>query len=67
MFISDLYHFLDLPEGTPGPAHRMAEHLCDIVRAATAGDAGGRLGERVGLPTSPGQPSLPRSIDRAGN
>ena len=40
MFISDLHHFLDLPEGTPGPAHRMAEHLCDIVRAATAGDAG---------------------------
>ena len=40
MFISDLHHFLDLPEGTPGPAHRMAEHLYDVVRAATAGDAG---------------------------
>jgi hypothetical protein len=40
MMVTDLHHFLDLPAGTPGPARRLAEHLSDIVRAATAGDAG---------------------------
>lgn len=40
MFVSDLRHFLDLPEDAPAPARRMAEHLTLIVRAATAGDAG---------------------------
>ena len=40
MLVADLTHFLDLPEATPGPARRLAAHLGDIVRAATAGDAG---------------------------
>ncbi|MGH3527742.1 MAG: hypothetical protein ACRDQ6_10590, partial [Pseudonocardiaceae bacterium] len=40
MFVTDLHHFLDLPENTPGPVRRLAEHLSNIVRAATAGDAG---------------------------
>ena len=40
MFVTDLHHFLDLPAGAPGPARRLAEHLSNIVRAATAGDAG---------------------------
>jgi hypothetical protein len=40
MFVTDLHHFLDLPPGTPGPARRLAGHLSNIVRAATAGDAG---------------------------
>lgn len=40
MFVTDLHHFLDLPDDTPGPARRLAEHLSNIVRAATAGDAG---------------------------
>ena len=39
MFVTDLHHFLDLLEDTPGPARRLAEHLGNIVRAATAGDA----------------------------
>jgi len=38
--VTDLHHFLDLPPDTPGPARRLAEHLGNIVRAATAGDAG---------------------------
>ncbi|HTP16322.1 MAG TPA: hypothetical protein VMK13_10850 [Streptosporangiaceae bacterium] len=38
--VTDLHHFLDLPAGTPGPARLLAEHLGNIVRAATAGDAG---------------------------
>src|SRR6266568_1276617 len=40
MLVTDLRHFLDLPRGTPGPARALAGHLGDIVRAATAGDAG---------------------------
>jgi len=40
MLVTDLSHFLDMPEDTPGPARRLAEHLSNIVRAATAGDAG---------------------------
>jgi hypothetical protein len=39
MLVTDLQHFLDLPQDTPGPARRLAEHLSNIVRAATAGDA----------------------------
>jgi hypothetical protein len=37
VLVSDLRHFLDLPDGTPAPALRLAEHLGGIVRAATAG------------------------------
>jgi hypothetical protein len=40
MLVTDLHHLLDLPPDTPGPARRLAEHLSNIVRAATAGDAG---------------------------
>jgi len=40
MFVADLHHFLDLPDDVPGPARRMARHLCSIVRAATSGDVG---------------------------
>jgi len=38
--VSDLHHFLDLPPDATGPARRLAEHLGNILRAATAGDAG---------------------------
>jgi hypothetical protein len=40
MLVTDLNHFLDLSEDTPGPARQLAGHLSNIVRAATAGDAG---------------------------
>jgi hypothetical protein len=40
MLVTDLNHFAGLPEDAPGPARRLAAHLHDIVRAATAGDAG---------------------------
>ena len=42
MLVSDLNHFLDLSDGAPAPALRLAQHFGNIVRAATAGD------ERVG-------------------
>ena len=38
--VTDLEHFLDLPADTPAPARRLAKHLGDLVRAATAGDVG---------------------------
>lgn len=40
MFVSDLRHFLDMPDHAPGPARRMADHLGGIVKAATAAEAG---------------------------
>lgn len=40
MLVTDLTHFLGLPDAVPGPARRLAEHLGGIVRAGTAGDAG---------------------------
>ena len=40
MLVTDLNHFAGLPEDTPGPARRLAGHLSNIVRSATAGDAG---------------------------
>jgi hypothetical protein len=40
VFVSDLRHFLDMPEDAPAPARRMAEHLTLLVRAATAGESG---------------------------
>ena len=40
MLVSDLNHFTGLSPDAPGPARRLAGHLNDIVRAATAGDAG---------------------------
>lgn len=40
MLVTDLDHFRDLPPDVLGPARRLAEHLNNIVRAATAGHAG---------------------------
>lgn len=40
MMVTDLRHFLDLPADTPGPARRLAGQLSNLVRAATAVDAG---------------------------
>jgi hypothetical protein len=55
MLVTDLHHFLDPPEDTPGPARRLAEHLSNIVRAATAGDAGTAWEARC--PADAGQPT----------
>src|SRR6185295_16303020 len=40
VLVTDLRHFLDLSEDAPGPTRRLAEHLSNIVRAATAGEVG---------------------------
>lgn len=39
MLVADLHHFLDVGPDTPGPARKLAEHLCAIVAAASAGAA----------------------------
>lgn len=36
--VTDLQHFLDLPDAAPAPARRLAEQLGLLVRAASAGD-----------------------------
>jgi hypothetical protein len=72
MLVADLHHFLDLPPDTPGPAQRLAEHLSNIVRAATAGDSAASWesalpclrrpanrrcrGRMIVTPTAPGAP-----------
>lgn len=40
VFVSDLRHFLDMPDDAPAPARRMAGHLSRIVEAGTASPAG---------------------------
>jgi len=59
MFVSDLRHYLDMPADVPGPARRMAERLTLIVRAATAGDAGGRWMSALTCDRRPGRQPCP--------
>src|SRR3954454_18406234 len=59
MFVSDLRHFLDLPDDVPGPARRMAERLASIVRAATAGDAGSEWVSALSCDRRPGRRPCP--------
>ncbi|MGX7728269.1 hypothetical protein ACWPOB_03245 [Rhodococcus sp. 2H158] len=42
MLVCDLRHFLELPDEAPGPAHRLAEQLAALARAATARQCGVR-------------------------
>ena len=57
--VADLHHFLDLPDDIPGPARGLAEHLCSIVRAATAGDAGTAWMSALPCRRRPGNRSCP--------
>jgi hypothetical protein len=59
VFVSDLRHFLDMPEDVPTPARRMAEHLTLIVRAATAGDGGRRWVSALNCTRRPGRRPCP--------
>ena len=59
MMVADLHHFLDLPDDIPGPARGLAEHLCSIVRAATAGDAGTAWMSALPCRRRPGNRSCP--------
>lgn len=59
VFVSDLRHFMDMPEDAPGPAVRMAEHLSAVVRAATAGPAGTAWLSALGCGRRPGRTPCP--------
>lgn len=59
MFVSDLRHFLDMPDDAPGPARRMGEHLAFVVRAATAGPAGEVWTTALGCRRRPGHRPCP--------
>ncbi len=54
MLVADLEHFFDLPDEVPAPARRLAEQLWNIVRAATAGDAGEPWVSALGCRRRPG-------------
>lgn len=59
MFVSDLRHFLDMPDDVPAPARRMGERLSLIVRAATAGDASVSWVSALTCDRRPGHKSCP--------
>lgn len=62
VFVSDLRHFLDLPDDAPAPARRIAEHLSMVVRAATAGQAGLSWVTAITCPRRPRHRACPGHI-----
>ncbi len=62
MLVADLQHFLDMPEGVPGPARRMAQHLTAIVSAATTGDAGVRWTSKLTCNRRPSYRACPGNL-----
>ena len=62
MFVSDLRHFLDLPDDVPGPARRMADHLGSVVLAATAAEAGSPWESALRCQRRPGRRACPGHI-----
>jgi hypothetical protein len=59
MYVTDLHHFLELSDDAPGPARRLAHHLYNIVRAATAGDAGEPWGSALPCRRRPARKPCP--------
>lgn len=55
MFVSDLRHFLDMPDNAPTPAKRLGLQLMAIVRAATARPAGSGARSALGCIRRPGR------------
>lgn len=62
MFVADLRHFLDLPDDAPGPARNMAEQLGNVVRAATASEAGAAWVSALPCRRRPGRRPCPGRI-----
>lgn len=60
--VTDLHHYLDLPEDTPGPAQRLAAHLGVVVRSATAGDVGAARPSALPCRRRPGHRPCPGRI-----
>ena len=55
VLVCDLRHFLDMPEGAPGPARRLALQLGAIVRAGSARPVGTSATSGVGCTKRPGR------------
>lgn len=53
MLVSDLRHFLDMPDDAPGLANRLAVQLGEIVRAASAQPVGRSATSAVGCTRRP--------------
>jgi len=62
MFVSDLRHFLDMPDDAPGPARNIAEQLGNVVRAATAAEAGTAWVSALPCRRRPGRRQCPGRI-----
>ena len=62
MLVTDLGHFLDLPDNVPGPARRLAEQLSLIVRAATAVDPGFEWVSALPCRRRPGRRACPGHV-----
>ncbi len=54
MLVTDLRHFLDMPDDAPAPAKRLGSQLGAIVRAATARPTGSGARSAVGCMRRPG-------------
>jgi hypothetical protein len=63
VYVTDLRHFLDLPDTAAGPARRLAEHLTTVVRAATAGHAGVAWVSALSCRRRPGRRACPGFIE----
>ena len=63
VYVTDLRHFLDLPETAPGPARSLADHLSSVVRAATAGDPGVPWVSALPCRRRPGRRACPGFIE----
>ncbi|MDA8311944.1 MAG: hypothetical protein M0Z46_15310 [Actinomycetota bacterium] len=64
MFVSDLRHFLDLPDDAPGPARKMAEQLGNRRAGSHRRRGRYRLGVRAAVPPTAGTKTLPWSHHR---
>ena len=62
MFVSDLRHFLDMPDDAPGPARNLAEQLGNVVRAATAAEASAAWVSALPCRRRPGRRPCPGRI-----
>ncbi|MDP9440588.1 MAG: hypothetical protein M3P34_00065, partial [Actinomycetota bacterium] len=63
MFVSDLRHFLDMPDDAPAPARRMAEHLTRIVEAGTTSPVGEPTVTLIPCTRRPGRRPCPGLIE----
>ena len=54
MMVTDLRHYLDMPDDVPAPARRLGTHFAAIVRAASARSAGAGWRSAVGCTRRPG-------------